>query len=408
MSPTRYNAKIELVGGGELPFNEAGKAAYAKNIAGLKDGTHQGRGPQALRARRAAARLGHALPVRNRPRAARQRHHPVRAQSPDPRDPDEQADARLQTAHQLPVLQRPFHRSLRWRHAGGRERGLQGKDLRRCHRRSAERRDAHVRAHPQDEPDAARSRHHRQATPSTTRGIGRRALSTICATTCGSRTMSAANSTATFLRCRACAGRNRSSARSRASERQRRENIPMSASIDGHRNRISCRTLWLGTLALSASVAGWTSRRFCASHAEREDSRAGLEHLRVAHHPTRMARPRRPDCGARSQPDPNHRQHMNQDGAGQVTVRLGNWRDPVLKPWAAEQMRRSNEEVLVRQARASVRRPGHLPPRRRSRATALSGGAVLFHPDAEGRLHDLAARPDGAPHLYDRQAFAES
>ena len=36
---TRYNAKIELVGGGELPLNEAGKAAYAKNMAGLKDGS---------------------------------------------------------------------------------------------------------------------------------------------------------------------------------------------------------------------------------------------------------------------------------------------------------------------------------------------------------------------------------
>jgi hypothetical protein len=36
---TRYNAKIELVGGGELPFNAAGKAAYEKNIAGLKDGS---------------------------------------------------------------------------------------------------------------------------------------------------------------------------------------------------------------------------------------------------------------------------------------------------------------------------------------------------------------------------------
>jgi hypothetical protein len=34
---TKYSPKIELVGGGELPFNEAGKAAYEKNIAGLKD-----------------------------------------------------------------------------------------------------------------------------------------------------------------------------------------------------------------------------------------------------------------------------------------------------------------------------------------------------------------------------------
>jgi hypothetical protein len=36
---TRYNAKIEIVGGGELPLTPAGKAAYDKNIAGLKDGT---------------------------------------------------------------------------------------------------------------------------------------------------------------------------------------------------------------------------------------------------------------------------------------------------------------------------------------------------------------------------------
>src|SRR5437667_3036708 len=35
----RYNAKIQLVGGGELPLTAAGKAAYDKNIAGLKDGS---------------------------------------------------------------------------------------------------------------------------------------------------------------------------------------------------------------------------------------------------------------------------------------------------------------------------------------------------------------------------------
>jgi hypothetical protein len=44
--------------------------------------------------------------------------------------------------------------------------------------------------------------------------------------------------------------------------------------------------------------------------------------------------------------DPDHRYHGNNDGPGQVTVRLGNWKDPVLKPWAAAQMRASNEEVL--------------------------------------------------------------
>jgi len=44
--------------------------------------------------------------------------------------------------------------------------------------------------------------------------------------------------------------------------------------------------------------------------------------------------------------DPTQIKHDNQDGPGQVTPRLGNWRDPVLKPWAAEVMRQSNEEVL--------------------------------------------------------------
>src|SRR5437660_1351548 len=36
---TKYNAKVELVGGGELPLTPKGKAAYEKNMAGLKDGS---------------------------------------------------------------------------------------------------------------------------------------------------------------------------------------------------------------------------------------------------------------------------------------------------------------------------------------------------------------------------------
>jgi hypothetical protein len=36
---TQYNAKIQLGGGGELPFTTAGRAAYEKNMAGLKDGS---------------------------------------------------------------------------------------------------------------------------------------------------------------------------------------------------------------------------------------------------------------------------------------------------------------------------------------------------------------------------------
>ena len=36
---TQYNAKLVLVGGGDIPLNDKGKAAYAMNQAGLKDGS---------------------------------------------------------------------------------------------------------------------------------------------------------------------------------------------------------------------------------------------------------------------------------------------------------------------------------------------------------------------------------
>src|SRR5437667_4882783 len=46
------------------------------------------------------------------------------------------------------------------------------------------------------------------------------------------------------------------------------------------------------------------------------------------------------------QNDPDHPFHGNLAGPGQVTLRIGNYKDPVLKPWAAAQMLASNEEVL--------------------------------------------------------------
>jgi hypothetical protein len=43
--------------------------------------------------------------------------------------------------------------------------------------------------------------------------------------------------------------------------------------------------------------------------------------------------------------DPAYPFHGNLDGPGQVTLRFGDTKDPVLKPWAAAQMQASNEEV---------------------------------------------------------------
>jgi hypothetical protein len=36
---TQYNPKLQIVGGGDLPLTAAGKAAYDKNMAGLRDGS---------------------------------------------------------------------------------------------------------------------------------------------------------------------------------------------------------------------------------------------------------------------------------------------------------------------------------------------------------------------------------
>jgi len=44
--------------------------------------------------------------------------------------------------------------------------------------------------------------------------------------------------------------------------------------------------------------------------------------------------------------DPDHPYHGNLAGPGQVTLRIGNYKDPVLKPWASALMLASNEEVL--------------------------------------------------------------
>ena len=40
---TEYHPRIQVAGGGELPFTEAGQAAYARNRAGLKDGSIEDR-----------------------------------------------------------------------------------------------------------------------------------------------------------------------------------------------------------------------------------------------------------------------------------------------------------------------------------------------------------------------------
>src|SRR5450631_3710981 len=49
----------------------------------------------------------------------------------------------------------------------------------------------------------------------------------------------------------------------------------------------------------------------------------------------------------RNHPDYPMQGNVDRGPGRQVTRAIGNYRDPILKPWAAEQMRVSNEEILT-------------------------------------------------------------
>jgi hypothetical protein len=105
-------------------------------------------------------------------------------------------------------------------------------------------------------------------------------------------------------------------------------------------------TLWPGTVAaaLCAAIATWgasASAQATAKEKIPELASASFAWLGGGDW-------RDPPAGMRGpiKNDPDHPYHGNNAGPGQVTVRISNWKDPVLKPWAAAQMRASNEEVL--------------------------------------------------------------
>ena len=78
------------------------------------------------------------------------------------------------------------------------------------------------------------------------------------------------------------------------------------------------------------------------------------------------------------------------DGPGRVTPDIGNAKDPVLKPWAAKQMQELNDEVLTGKRGLPFVGPVDLPSGRRAWTIADAGRAVLFHPDPERGVDDLA------------------
>ncbi len=118
-------------------------------------------------------------------------------------------------------------------------------------------------------------------------------------------------------------------------------------------DRIASKTLSRGALAamVSVGIAVCTmSTGACAqAQAQAKDAIPALASIKFAWIAV-GADWRDPPAGSGHGPmkqDPAHPFHGNLDGPGQVTIRLGNTDDPVLKPWAAAQMRASNEEAIT-------------------------------------------------------------
>ena len=203
---TEYHPKIQLVGGGELPLTAEGKAAYEKNIAGLKDGsvTDAARkfcvpdGLPRVLANPYPFEIVQARPGRSRSSTSsttRSARSPWTSRMPGEQD--------LTPSRLITAIRSAISRAIRWwwRPPASTKRRSSTPPARRiptnCAPRSASARSAR----------RARGRDHHPRSRNTIRAIGRRGSSTSCATTSGSRTMSAASRTAISPRWRASAGR---------------------------------------------------------------------------------------------------------------------------------------------------------------------------------------------------------
>jgi len=119
---------------------------------------------------------------------------------------------------------------------------------------------------------------------------------------------------------------------------------------DLDRNRTACRQLLRDAViaASCAAIAAWGMRAPASAQAAANEKIPELASSSFAWL-ANGAEWRDPPAGLRGpiKNDPDHRYHGNLDGPGQVTIRLGNVKDPVLKPWAAAQMLASNEEAIT-------------------------------------------------------------
>ena len=90
----------------------------------------------------------------------------------------------------------------------------------------------------------------------------------------------------------------------------------------------------------------------------------------------------------------------------QPTYRVADLSNPILKPWAVEQMRKANAEVIA--GKIPVHGGLALLPGGRSELSSLPGKSRALHPDTDAGADDLAAgRPDPT-RLFEPAAFGRS
>jgi hypothetical protein len=135
----------------------------------------------------------------------------------------------------------------------------------------------------------------------------------------------------------------------------------MVAVFDGIRTRL-CSKLWQGVIgvALCTSLSSWAVPILAQAPAKTkipELASASFAWLSVGGF---LDPPPGSGHGPIKQ-DPDIAFNGNNQGPGLVTPPMGNYKDPVLKPWAAAQMRASNEEYLEGKRGLPFTRDGATP-----------------------------------------------
>ena len=131
--------------------------------------------------------------------------------------------------------------------------------------------------------------------------------------------------------------------------------------FDGIAGRPECKPLWRSAVA-QAFGAGVTWLALAAPAIAQQSMKVEIPALASIDFAWQAVGSigsirRRAWAAGRSGRIPAYPYHGNLDGPGQVTPDIGDTKDPVLKPWAAKQMREFERRSSQRETRLAVRGP---------------------------------------------------